>query len=204
MALYSRVIFPRLCDLFLNKPFVARHRRELLASVQGDILELGLGTGLNLPCYPPTVRKITAIEPNAGMNRRARKRMEQTGISVDQRLIGGERLPFDDNSFDCVVSTFTLCSIAGIEQALSQVYRVLRPGGRFLFLEHGISAETGVRKWQARLNWLEKLIADGCHLDRNIKQLIAGQPFQSVDIVEFYLEKTPRTHGYMYRGIAAK
>jgi ubiquinone/menaquinone biosynthesis C-methylase UbiE len=111
-------------------------------------------------------------------------------------------LPSD--RFDCAVSTFTLCSIENVGQALREVYRVLKPGGRLLFLEHGFSPEPKVQKWQRWLNWLEMRLADGCHLDRNMKELVATQPFSSVEVVEFYLERTPRTHGYMFRGIATK
>lgn len=204
MSFYARVVFPRLCNFLLDRPAVARHRRAVLAQAGGDTLEIGLGTGLNLPCYPAHVRTITAVDPNAGMHRLARRRAEQTGVAVDQRVLGGEQLPFADASFDCVVSTFTLCSIDEVGRALGEVYRVLRPGGRFLFLEHGLSPEPGVRKWQRRLNWLEMRLADGCRLDRNIKELIAAQPFVSVEAAESYLEKTPRTHGYLYRGTAVK
>ena len=198
------MIFPRLCDLLLNRPFVAKHRRELLATVCGDVLEIGFGTGLNLPHYPAQVRKITTVDPNAGMHRLAQRRVRRSGIEVDQRVLSGERLPFEDNRFDCAVSTFTLCSIEDVGQALSEVYRVLKPGGRFLFLEHGLSPEPSVQKWQRRLNWLQMRLADGCHLDRNMKELVAAQPFSSVEVEEFYLEKTPKTHGYMYRGIATQ
>lgn len=204
MPFYSRVIFPRLCDFLLSRPFVAKHRRELLAHAFGDVLEIGFGTGLNLPHYSARVRKITTVDPNVGMHRRAQKRVKQTGIEVDQRVLSGEQLPFEDNSFDCVVSTFTLCSIEDVKRALNEVYRVLKPGGRFLFLEHGLSPEPKVQKWQHRLNWLEMRLADGCHLDRDVEALIAGQLFLSVEIEKFYLEKTPKTHGYLYRGIATK
>jgi ubiquinone/menaquinone biosynthesis C-methylase UbiE len=204
VGFYSQVIFPRLCDLLLNRPLVARHRRELLAHASGDVLEIGFGTGLNLPYYPEPVRKITTVDPNPGMHRLAQRRVKKARIEVDQRVVSGERLPFEDNRFDCVVSTFTLCSIENVDQALAEVYRVLKPGGKFLFLEHGLSPEPGVRKWQCRLNWLEMRLADGCQLDRNIKELIAAQPFSSVEGEEFYLEKTPKTHGYLYRGVAHK
>jgi ubiquinone/menaquinone biosynthesis C-methylase UbiE len=138
------------------------------------------------------------------MNRLAQSRIKETSIEIDQRVMSGENLPFQDNTFDCVVSTFTLCSIEDVSQAVSEVYRVLKPGGMFLFLEHGLSAEPGVQKWQRRLNWLEMRLADGCHLDRNMRALVTAQPFAAVKIDEFYIEKTPRTHGYVYRGIATK
>lgn len=204
MAFYSRVIFPRLCDFLLNRPFVAKHRRELLAHAYGNVLEIGFGTGLNLPHYPECVRRITTVDPNIGMHRLAQRRVKRSGIEVDQRVLSGERLPFSDGSFDCVVSTFTLCSIEDVHQALGEVYRVLKPGGRFLFLEHGLSPQATVQKWQRRLNWLEMRLAGGCRLDRDVKVLIAAQPYSSVDVQEFYLEKTPKTHGYIYRGVATK
>jgi ubiquinone/menaquinone biosynthesis C-methylase UbiE len=204
MGFYSQAIFPRLCDFLLNRPFVAKYRRELLSHAHGDVLEIGLGTGLNLPHYPSEVRKLTTVDPNLGMNRLAQSRIKETSIEIDQRLMSGENLPFEDNTFDCVVSTFTLCSIEDVGQAVSEVYRVLEPGGMFLFLEHGLSPEPQVQKWQRRLNWLEMRLADGCHLDRNMRALVTAKPFPSVKIDEFYIEKTPRTHGYLYRGIATK
>jgi ubiquinone/menaquinone biosynthesis C-methylase UbiE len=204
MGFYSRFFFPRLCNAALDRPFVAVHRRELLASATGDILEIGFGTGLNLPCYPGHVRKLTAIDPNPGMHRKALSMIEHTGLEVDKRLLGSEELPFDKGSFDCVVSTFTLCSIAQVQRALAEIHRVLKPGGRFLLLEHGLSSDPKVCKWQHRLNRFQRLVGDNCHLDRNIKQLVGQQPFQTVEIEEFYLEKTPKTHGYLYKGVAMK
>ena len=204
MSFFSQVIVPRLCDFLLNKSLLARHRRELLAHAYGDVLEIGFGTGLNLPHYPAHVRKVTAVDPNPGMHRLAQKRIKQRGIEVDQQVLSSERLPFDDSRFDCAVSTFTLCSVEDVAQALREVYRVLKSGGTFLFLEHGLSPEPRVQKWQRRLNWLQVRLANGCHLDRDMKALVAAQPFASVEVEEFYLERTPRTHGYLYRGMATK
>jgi ubiquinone/menaquinone biosynthesis C-methylase UbiE len=204
VGIYSQVIFPRLCDLLLGRPFVTRRRRELLARAAGDVLEIGFGTGLNLPHYPAQVRKITAVDPNAGMHRRAQQRVLRSGIEVDQRVLRSEELHFRVGTFDCVVSTFTLCSIPDVGQALSEVYRVLRRGGRLLLLEHGLSPEPNIQKWQRRLNWLQMRLADGCHLDRNMRELVGSCPYSSLKIDEFYLEKTPRSHGYIYRGIATK
>jgi ubiquinone/menaquinone biosynthesis C-methylase UbiE len=167
-------------------------------------VEIGFGTGLNLRYYPERVRKLTTVDPNPGMHRLAQKRIKRRAIEVDQQLVSGERLPFEDNRFDCAVSTFTLCSIENVGQALAEVYRVLKHGGQLLFLEHGLSPEPRVQKWQRRLNWLQVRLANGCHLDRPMKELVAAQPFAAVEVEEFYLESTPRTHGYLYRGMATK
>jgi SAM-dependent methyltransferase len=204
MGWYSRVIFPRLCDLALGTPEVEQHRRDLLANSTGAVLEIGFGTGLNLRHYPPHIRKLTVVDPNSGMHRLAQKRIEKVGFQVDQRVLRSEEIPFDDNAFDCVVSTFTLCSVLDCAKAMREIYRVLKPGGQFLFLEHGLSPEANVQKWQRRLNSFQMFIADGCHLDRNIREIVAGQPFASVDSNELYLEKGPKTHGYLYRGIGMK
>lgn len=204
MSLYSEILFPCVCDFLMDHPGVRRYRRELLAQARGEILEIGFGTGLNLPLYPPQVHKITAVDPNKGMLRRAQKRIQQAGIEVDQKVLDGERLPFADSMFDCVVSTWTLCSIERVDQSLREVYRVLKAGGQFLFLEHGLSPDPSVQKWQRHLNWLQMRLGDGCRLNRNIRELVASQPFSSVAADEFYMEEMPRTHGYMFSGAATK
>src|SRR5215469_12806576 len=178
----------------LGQPFIAKHRQDLLSTAGGEILEIGFGTGLNLPHYPNHVRKITVVDPNPGMHRKAESRIAASQIEVDKRIVRSEQLPFADASFDCVVSTFTLCSVEDECRAMSQVYRVLRPGGTFLFLEHGLSPDPDVQRWQRRLNLLQRTFADNCHLDRHISQIIAEQPFENVEVSEFYLEQTPRTH----------
>lgn len=204
MGIYSKHIFPRFYDCVADQPFWKKHRKEQLASVDGEILEIGVGTGLNLPYYPPHVRKITTADPNPGMNKRLQRRIDETGIEVDKQIISSEALPFDEAVFDCVVSTITLCSISDVKQAMSELFRVLKPGGRILFLEHGISPDSKVAKWQRRLNWIQRIIGDGCTLTLDVRELLATQPFSSVEIDNFYMEKTPRTHGFMYRGEAVK
>jgi SAM-dependent methyltransferase len=204
MGFYSRVILPRLCDCLMGLPSLTEQRKMILADVGGDILEIGFGTGLNLPHYPERVRRVTAIDPNPGMNKFALRRIASSCIEVDQRRLGGEAMPFGDGSFDCVVGTWTLCSIPQAGQVLGAVYRVLRPGGRYVFLEHGLSADTGVQKWQRRLNPIVGLLADGCRLDLDVEAVVRGQPFRDVTIERFEMEQVPRTHRTMYRGVAVK
>src|SRR3954471_16532361 len=121
MGFYSQVIFPHLCDFLLGQPRIARRRRELLADTAGEVLEIGFGTGLNLPCYPSQVRKLTAVDPSPGMHRLARRRICRSGVKVEHRAISGESLPFGDGTFDCAVSTFTLCSVPDVGQVLAEV-----------------------------------------------------------------------------------
>jgi len=204
MGFYSRVIFPRICDLLLDTTLVREHRQKLLAPAAGQILEIGFGTGLNLPHYPASVRQITAVDPNPGMLKLAARRIAQTQIEVDRRTLSGEHLPLENDSFDCVVSTFTLCSIRNASQALVEIFRVLKSGGRFLFFEHGLSPDPAVQKWQRRLNWLQQRLGDGCHLDRNMRDLITKQPFSRLESTDFYLENMPKTHAFIYTGCATK
>lgn len=204
MGFYSRRIFPFLLDLTLGRKEIAALRRGLLAGIHGRVLEIGIGSGLNLPCYPPSIKQITAVDVNPGMGRRAAKRMKESGIEVDLKILNGERLPFDDASFEAVVVTFTLCSIPDVSRALKEMRRVLKPGGRLYFLEHGLSPEPGVARWQKRLNPLQKKLGDGCHLDRDIRALIGSAPFEILECRNFYLDKAPRTHGYLSLGVAEK
>ncbi len=169
----------------------AKYREQLLADVFGEVLEIGFGTGLNLKYYPSQVQKITTVEPNSGMNSIALSRIAAAAIMVDSRVLDGESLPMPDCSYDCVVSTWTLCSIPKVEKALAEIYRVLKPNGKFFFVEHGLSSDPKIQVWQHRLTPLQKLIADGCHLDRNIRELIAKQ-FQNIAITEFEAEGLPK------------
>ena len=204
MNFYSRVIFPRFYDRVVDKPFWTKYRREQLAHFSGKILEIGVGTGLNLAHYPEHVHKITTVDPNPGMNKMLQRRIENSGVEVDKRVISSEELPFAEGTFDTVVSTLTLCSIPNVQQAMDELYRVLRPRGRFFFLEHGLSDDPKVQKWQRRMNWFQMKFADGCRLEVDIRHIFSQQPFESVEMDNFYMEKTPKTHGFMFRGKATK
>lgn len=204
MDIYSRLIFPRLCDWSMRNPRMARLRSEVLSEVDGEILEIGFGTGLNLEHYPERVHRLTAVDPGVGMSRIARHRIEQSQIDVDIRVQTAEELPFEDEKFDCVVSTWTLCSIRQAGRAVSEIRRVLKPGGQFLFLEHGLGDDPGVQRWQRRLTPVHRRLADGCRLDIDMEGLVRSGPFQEVRVERFLLEGTPRIVGSMYRGVAVK
>lgn len=187
----------------MSDEILAQYRQQLLAGVSGEILEIGFGTGLNLPHYPATVEHITTVDPNPGMKKLTQQRIEQSPIRVDHRVISGESLPMSDGSFDSVVCTWTLCSIPQVEKAIAEIYRLLKPGGKFFFIEHGLSPEAKIEVWQHRLTPVQKVIADGCHLNRDIKQIVKAQ-FDQVKIEQFYSPKLPKILGYMYQGVAHK
>jgi ubiquinone/menaquinone biosynthesis C-methylase UbiE len=183
---------------------MARLRREVLSEVDGEILEVGFGTGLNLEHYPENVGHLTAIDPGVGMARIARRRMEPSRVDVELHVQTAEDLPFEDERFDCVVSTWTLCSIPKVERALSEIGRVLRPGGRYIFLEHGLGDDPGVQRWQRRITPLQRKLAGGCRLDVDMEALVRSGSFRDVQVERFLLERTPRLLGSMYRGMAVK
>ena len=203
MGFYSKNILPYLLDWSLSDPNLAVHRREILTNVSGKVLEIGFGSGLNLPYYPENIKTIVAVDVNLKINHLARKRIQSSNLTVDCRVLDGESLPMADNTFDSVVSTFTLCSIANVRQALAEVYRVIKPKGKFFFLEHGLSNEPTVQIWQNRLTPIQKAIAGGCHLNRNIRQIVEHQ-FDTVNLEELYAGNSPKIMAYLYKGIATK
>ncbi len=203
MGFYSTIVLPRLLDRVMSNPEMAKYRQILLKDVEGDVLEIGFGTGLNLAYYPHHIDKITTVDPNPGMNKLAEKRIQTSEIGVENHVLNGERLPMESKSFDSVISTWTLCSIAQVNQALQEIHRVLKPGGKFFFIEHGLSDDPKIQTWQNRLNPLQKIIGDGCNLNRNIQALVE-QHFETVTLERFEMESLPRVGSYTYKGVAVK
>jgi ubiquinone/menaquinone biosynthesis C-methylase UbiE len=179
-----------------------KHRADVLKTVRGKIVEIGFGTGANLKYYPSSIKEIAVVEPNSGMNKYLEDNLKKSLIRVNSIMGTAENLPFDDHTVDTVVSTLTLCSVADPARVLLEIKRVLRAGGRLMFFEHGLSPELNIQKWQNRLNPIQKTIADGCNLNRDIRSLLEQTGFDFESIENFYLKPGPKTHGYMYKGIA--
>jgi len=179
-------------------------RKNLLAGVSGNVFEIGFGTGLNLPHYPSTVKRITTVDPNPGSRKLAERKLAQSSIEVVHRTLSGEHLDLSAESFDSVVCTFTLCSIANVHAAVGEMRRILRHGGRMFFIEHGLSDIPRIQWWQHKLTPLNRIVADGCHLDRNPVSTISGSGMRIESLDNFYLKKAPRFAGYIYRGVAIK
>jgi len=204
VSLYHHFIFPYLLDLAMGSPALRRPRERTLAPACGRILEIGFGTGRNLQHYPPSVQKIEAIDPDLDLDRLSLPRIRHARIAVDFHHLDAEHLPFEEGSFDTVVSTMTLCSIPDVVHALGEVRRVLKPGGQFLFLEHGQAPDGRVARWQERMNPYWMPLAGGCHVNRPIRRLVAESGLEPDQVQSYYMKKTPRFVGYMTEGVARK
>ncbi|MEW6211113.1 MAG: class I SAM-dependent methyltransferase [Acidobacteriota bacterium] len=205
MGLYSKYIFPRLLDWSLRADEFRHLRAEALATAYGEVLEIGFGTGLNLGHYPERVARLTTIDSERMLADRVARRVSRVAFPVEQmQLDASGRLPFADDRFDTVVSTWTLCSISDLPSALAEVRRVMKPEGHFIFLEHGRSDDHKIARWQDRLNPFQKMIGVGCNMNRRIDQFIneAGMSITALD--RFLLRDAPRMLGEMYRGMAKK
>lgn len=203
MGLYRDYLFPRLMDRVLGTGQVHKLRRKTLTGINGEVLEIGFGTGLNLAHYTHEVRHLTTIEPERVLPERVSQRIAAAPFPVRQlHLDAAGKLPLDDDSFDFVVSTFTLCSIQEVVAALREVRRLLKPDGRFVFLEHGRSDDAGIARWQDRLNPVQKVLGCGCHLNRPIDQLIKAGGLEITTLDRFVMEGAPQITGEMYRGTA--
>jgi len=202
MGFYAKYLFPHLMDWAMGTQKFQDQRREALKTLYGEVLEIGFGTGLNLPHYPPTVAKVVALEPACLLPSTVDKRMVGAPIPVELVRASAERLPFEDHHFDCVVSTWTLCTIPDVAAALREIRRVLKPGGHYVFLEHGRSDSPRIAKWQDRLNPLQQRIGVGCNMNRAIDRLIAEAGLRLPHLDRFVMPGIPRLVGEMYRGTA--
>lgn len=207
MGLYQRHIFPRLMERTIGSEAHLDLRRELLATARGHVLEIGLGTGLNLPCYPERVERLTAVEPEPMLEDRLAERIREAPFPVELlRLDASGRLPLPEGSVDTGVSTWTLCTVPDAVGALRELRRALAPEGRLLFMEHGRSRSARAARWQDRLNPIQNRVACGCHLNREIDVLVRRAGFRIVSEERFLLPDLPEplalVFADVYRGRA--
>ncbi len=201
VGIYREQLLPRLVDRACGSKGYDRWRREVTAGLSGTVVEIGFGSGLNMPAYPAAVERVFAVEPASLGRRLAAGRIADSHVHVEHVGLHGEALPLDDDSCDGALSTFTLCTIPAVEQALAEVRRVLRPGGRFHFLEHGLAPDPGVSRWQRRLEPVQKRVADGCHLTRDPAALVEAAGFR-IEHVESRYARGPKPWTYFTRGEA--
>ena len=201
MGIYRDRVLPRVLDVALGARALGTLRARTAAGLSGDVLELGFGTGRNVDHYPWQVRRVLAVDPAVAGRRIAAPRVARSPVAVEYVGLDGQELPLDDASVDNALSTWTLCTIPDVARALGEVRRVLRPGGRLHFLEHGLSPDARVARWQHRLTPLQARLAGGCHLDRPIDTLVADAGFRVGDVRHYYVAG-PKAFGYMSEGVA--
>lgn len=201
MGFYGDVILPRLCDLAMRNRRFVPYRQRIIGLAEGRVLEIGVGSGLNLPFYGAAAREIIAVEPSERLIAMARRSTGTSPTPVTFVEGSAEAIPIEDNSIDTVVTTWTLCTIPRAGDALREMRRVLRPSGRLLFVEHGLAPDNNVRKWQDRLTPAWRLVSGGCHLNRPIQTLIEAAGFRSERIETAYMPGL-KPMSFMYEGIA--
>lgn len=203
MSFYDNHILPHVIDLACGSKPVLKQREKIVPQAEGRILEIGMGSGINIPFYDPDkVEKVWGLEPSEGMREKARSRVEAAPFELEWLGLPGEEIPLDNDSADTIVLTYTLCTIPDWRAAVEQMRRVLKPGGKLLFSEHGKAPDEAVRKWQDRINPVWKKIGGGCHLNRDIPKLLTEGGFAIKKLDTMYVPSTPKVAGFTYWGYA--
>lgn len=203
MGFYGDQVLPRITNVLLAGQEFKQIRERVAADLSGEILEVGFGSGLNVPLYPAGVRRVLAVDPATAGRKLAARRIAARAVPVEFVGLNAESLPLDSNSVDHVLITWTMCTIPAVEKALREVHRVLCAGGEMHFAEHGRSPDPKVAVWQDRLNPLQRVWAGGCNLNRPIDRLVIEAGLEMTRLETFYLSG-PKPMGYMYEGVARK
>jgi ubiquinone/menaquinone biosynthesis C-methylase UbiE len=202
MGLYSERVLPRIINTVCGTKTVEPLRHRVCAGLSGDVVEVGFGSGLNVPFYPAAVTRVAAVEPSDVGWKLAAKRLAATAVPVQRSGLDGQSLPFADDSFDAALSAWTLCTIPDVAAALGEIRRVIKPGGKLHFLEHGLARDERVRRWQRRLDPLQQRVAGGCHFTRPIVELLMTAGFTIDEVDVFYEKGAPKFAGADSLGIA--
>ncbi len=203
MSLYDKYILPSFLNCACGSKPINYQRQKVVPMAGGIILEVGIGSGLNIPFYDRAkVEKLIGLDPSPELNAMAQKMADQHDLEVEFLLSGAENIPLPDDHVDTVLVTYTMCTIPDALSANKEMLRVLKPGGRMIFCEHGLAPDAKVSKWQSRIDPFWGKIAGGCHLNRDIPELIRSSGFQIQTMDEMYLPSTPKFAGYNYWGIA--
>jgi ubiquinone/menaquinone biosynthesis C-methylase UbiE len=202
MGFYGRQVLPRILNIACGSKTVEPLRRRVCADLAGSVVEVGFGSGLNIPFYPEAVTRVAAVEPSDLGWRLAGQRLKAASVPVQRSGLDGQLLPFEDDSYDAALSTWTLCTIPDAAAALREIRRVLKPGGTLHFLEHGLAPDENVRRWQRRLNPLEQRVFGGCNFTRPIVDLLTAAGFTIKALDVFYEKGAPRFAGADSLGIA--
>ena len=203
MGFYGDRVFPRIMNLVMNTKETRRIRAEVCAPLHGDVVEIGFGSGHNLPFLPEPVTRLLAVDPMRIGPRLAAERLEKASVPVEFVGLDGQSLELADQSVDCALATWTLCSIPDATAAVHEIRRVLRPGGTFHFVEHGRSPDEKVRRNQDRFNGIQNKVACGCNLNRDIPAIVESGGMTITDMTTFYAKGDPKTLGWMYQGVAS-
>lgn len=204
MGIYQEHVLPRLQDLVMRRKAMRPVRARVCEGLRGDVVEIGFGTGLNAPFYPRGLSKVAAVEPSGVCMRIAQHRIDETLAEVELAGLTGERLDLPSESFDAVLSTWTLCTIPDLPAALEEIRRVLKHDGLFRFVEHGHAPDPRVADWQRRLEPIQKRLAGGCHLTRRIPDSVESAGFTIDHLDTYYFEGEPKPFGYTFEGRAHK
>ncbi len=204
MGVYAKYVLPWAIHLTMKNKDATRHRMKLVPAARGRVLEVGIGSGLNLPFYGPEVSAVTGLDPSAELLSILRGRRKTSDAPFALDLIEGSAtaIPFEDRGFDTVITTWTLCSIDEAAEALAEMRRVLKPEGELVFVEHGRAPEAGVSRWQDRLNPMWNRFSGGCNMNRDIEGMIRAAGFDMEQLETGYLVKGPRVLTYTYKGRA--